>query len=159
MWFSFAKPQNVQCFVKGLRKCRQLGFTALLDGSKLVQLDRKIWLLLRKIQWRISWILFPLLKTTVTGHLMVKTKAVKPSKGVVQRLRVKRQVQTPRGVPKQGSFVHSRSFLTFQCKNMNNKSISERSFSFVNPQNAQCFVKDSLQKMPSTSLYCFPGQQ
>ena len=66
----------------------------------------------------------------------------KPPNGVVRRLRVKRQVEVLRGVPKGGSFVISGFFFIFLCKKIDNKSISGRRFSFVNPESAHCLLKD-----------------
>ena len=53
-------------------------------------------------------------KEEEVANKMAKTKVVrKPPNGVVQRLRVKRQVQTPGRVQKEGSVFTSGSFLTF----------------------------------------------
>ena len=73
-----------------------------------------------------------LLKATGRGRKMAKTKVVqKNTNSSRRRLRVKRQVKTPRRDPKEDSFVLLLILFYFLIQKIENESISGSKFSII----------------------------
>ena len=82
--------------------------------------------------------------------------------GFVQRLSIKRQVKTSRGIPKRVFWSYFDSISFSNAKRLiikvNLVNLSRSKFSSINPQSAHCLLK-IFEKMQAISLYSFVVQQ